>query len=87
MVWPFKFGAQHANLGDQTCSVKETFGLDFISHAERKMLKNGGDDDDLCWVLPLPIPRPVIPLPIPRPVTAKFNEYYKADPVSTLAKY
>jgi len=24
------------------------------------MLKNGGDDDDLCWVLPLPIPRAVI---------------------------
>ena len=45
MVWPFKFDAQHVNLGDQTCSVKETFGLDFISHAERKMLKNGGDDD------------------------------------------
>ena len=36
MLWPFKFGAQHVNLGDLTCSDKEEIGLDFISHAERK---------------------------------------------------
>ncbi len=32
--------------------------ISFRMPSER-MLKNGGDDDDLCWVLPLPIPRPV----------------------------
>ena len=45
MVWPFKFGAQHMLLKNLTCSDLQLFGLDFISHAERKMLKNGGDDD------------------------------------------
>ena len=45
MVWPFKFGAQLVTLCNLTCSDMQVFGLDFISHAERKMLKNGGDDD------------------------------------------
>ena len=47
MVWPFKFGAQHMLLKNLTCSDMQVFGLDFISHAERKMLKNGGDDGDM----------------------------------------
>jgi hypothetical protein len=36
-----EFGCQHALLCSQACSVLQTFGLDFISHAEGN---DAGDD-------------------------------------------
>jgi hypothetical protein len=41
----FQNYSQHMLPKNLTCSDRRLYSFDFISHAERKMLKNGGDDD------------------------------------------